>query len=272
MRGFVRAVTNHQSPIKALHQHQLTEDTLTSKIQLFCNASPSAAAMYAKRYLSGILIVSIFFEALIVTQAFTMQMASNLKHEFVTNKMCPFAQKAWIALEASDTPYDLKEVSLYGSGGKPSWFLKLNPAGTVPVLVDSRSDDVNVYPDSELILDYIKDFSTLHEQDKNIDEEKVQQWREIVSKKIIPIGKKAVLGRSESDLFALLKEIDSEIEGPYLCGDHITVADCAAFPFVWRIADEFGLERGSRLESWLKKCNETSCFKKTVQGSWWWWW
>ena len=29
----------------------------------------------------------------------------------------------------------MEEVSLYGAGGKPDWFMKLNPKGEVPVLV-----------------------------------------------------------------------------------------------------------------------------------------
>ena len=31
--------------------------------------------------------------------------------------MCPYAQKAWIALESAGIPYDMREVSLYG----PLW-------------------------------------------------------------------------------------------------------------------------------------------------------
>lgn len=184
--------------------------------------------------------------------------------------MCPFAQKSWIALEASNTPYKIEEVSLYGAGGKPGWFLNLNPAGTVPVFV--ASDGEKVYPDSELILDYVKETSQLHCEDKNIDERKVQSWRDRISQEIIPIGKSAVLGGSKSDLYDLLKRIDNEVVGPYLCGESITVADCAAFPFLWRINDEFGLDSGSKLKEWLDLCSNTSCFKKTVQGAWWWWW
>ena len=37
---------------------------------------------------------------------------------FITNKMCPFAQKAYIALEVSNAPYEMEEISLYGAGGK----------------------------------------------------------------------------------------------------------------------------------------------------------
>jgi Glutathione S-transferase len=192
--------------------------------------------------------------------------------KFVTNKMCPYAQKAWIALEASDTKYSMTEVSLYGNGGKPAWFMKLNPAGTVPILV---CDSDNVYPDSELILDYIRDNTALHSSavdNHNVDEKKVQLWRDVLSQKIIPIGKKAVLGGSANQLFDLLQHLDDNVEGPYLCGNTITVADCAVFPFIWRINDEFGLQDGSKLKTWLELCMDTSCFKKTIQRSWWWWW
>jgi len=163
----------------------------------------------------------------------------------------------------------MKEVSLYGPGGKPDYFLKLNPAGTVPVLA---TEDDGVFPDSDLILDYIKESSSLHAQDPNIDEVKVQTWRDNISHKIIPVAKLAVLGGCKDDLVALLKDLDDQVEGPYLCGASITVADCAAFPFLFRINDEFGLEGDGKLKKWLDLCSQTSCFKKTIHGAWWWWW
>ena len=173
---------------------------------------------------------------------------------------------------ASNTPYTLEEVSLYGGGGKPGWFMKLNPSGTVPVLVVGDDDESEVYPDSELILDYIKEKTELHDNGKNIDEDKVTFWRDTISREINPVGKRAVLGGSQKDLFDLLHRLDDEVVGPYLCGDSITVADCAAFPFLWRINDEFGLEDGSKLKKWLTLCSDTACFQKSVQGAWWWWW
>ncbi len=196
---------------------------------------------------------------------------SSSKFQFITNKMCPFAQKAWIALEASDLSYEMKEISLYGSGGKPKWFLKLNPAGTVPVLAEQDGSGSEVFPDSELILDYVSQNTNIGD---NIDGDTVQRWRKNIAEKIIPIGKRAVLGGSRDDLFNLLEELDGDVEGAFLCGDEISVADCAAFPFIWRINDEFGLDRDStpRLKEWLDRCTETKPFQTTIQRAWWWWW
>ena len=47
------------------------------------------------------------------------------------HRWCPYAHRVWLALEVKQLPYKLVEIDLYG--GKPSWFLELNPAGLVPV-------------------------------------------------------------------------------------------------------------------------------------------
>eukprot|EP00591_Stephanopyxis_turris_P002994 CAMPEP_0195530416 /NCGR_PEP_ID=MMETSP0794_2-20130614/33290_1 /TAXON_ID=515487 /ORGANISM="Stephanopyxis turris, Strain CCMP 815" /LENGTH=226 /DNA_ID=CAMNT_0040661925 /DNA_START=218 /DNA_END=901 /DNA_ORIENTATION=+ len=204
---------------------------------------------------------------------------------FVTNKMCPYAQKAWIALEYSDIPYTMKEISLYGANGKPDWFLELNPGGTVPVL--ECYGGAVVLPDSEVILDFLSEEGRIESPNlnklvlkKNNEETKalVKKWRNIMTKQVNPLGKKAVLGGGSSgkkDLFKLLQQIDKDVKGPYLCGKDVTVADCAAFPFLWRINEEFGLsedEGCERLSEWLRTCEQIDAFKKTIQTSWWWWW
>jgi len=204
----------------------------------------------------------------------TMSSVGNTakKAQFVTNKMCPFAQKAWIALETSKTPFTMEEISLYGANGKPSWFLKLNPAGTVPVL--NIDDGATVIPDSELILEYIsrEDNEMTRSYDRNDAQLtlKIKAWRKNVSEKIIPIGKRAVLGGSTEPLNKLLAELDENVEGPFLCGDSITAADCCAFPFIWRIDQEFGVD--GKIKEWLDVCEKEDAFKKTIQRSWWWWW
>jgi len=75
------------------------------------------------------------------------QMKDSNGVQFFTNKMCPFAQKAWITLEEKQVPFELVEIGLYGAGGKPDWFMKMNPKGLVPVLkhgdtVVTESNDI----------------------------------------------------------------------------------------------------------------------------------
>jgi len=66
---------------------------------------------------------------------------------------CPFAQKVRIVLAEKELEYETQFVDLrQGEQRKPE-FLKLNPYGRVPVLVD---DEVIVY-DSTLINEYLED-------------------------------------------------------------------------------------------------------------------
>jgi glutathione S-transferase len=194
------------------------------------------------------------------------------------------AQKTWIALEYSGIPYQLKEVGLYGAGGKPDWFMEMNPEGTVPVL--SCYGGLVVIPDSESILEYMlqgklegPDGNTLMlpKDHPQIMATTVNDWRSFLSKDLLPVGKSAVLGSSASkkELDSLLAQKAKDIKGPYLCGDAVSVADCAAFPFLWRINDKYGLDniKGcAKWAEWLKKCNTEPAFAKTVQTSWWRWW
>ncbi len=185
------------------------------------------------------------------------------------------AQKVWIALEVSNAPYEMEEISLYGPNGKPDWFLALNPAGTVPVLT-CHGGAVRLR-DSDIILD---EFGNAVENGSKIvpneeaSMEKVKQFRATLDD-FLPLGKKAVLGGDKQKMWTKLAELDLMIEGPYVCGDKVTIADCAAFPFLWRIESEFGPldNQGCKnVKRWLDHCQSNEAFSKTIQQSWWWWW
>jgi len=179
-----------------------------------------------------------------------------MKLRFVTNRQCPFAHKAWIALEESQRPFEMEEISLYGPNGKPDWFWKLNPAGTVPVLVAGGQ----VLPDSDDILDYLDTESGLG-----------KEWRTVVND-MLPAAKQAVLSRNERALQECLMPLEEtfDAETTYLTGDDLSIADCHAFPFLWRIDNEFGLP--PKLEQWVQTMKERPAVAKTCVKSYWWWW
>lgn len=206
-----------------------------------------------------------------------MEVAVSLKAhsvKFVTNKMCPYAQRTWIALEESRIPYNLVEVSLYGAR-KPDWFMKLNPKGEVPVL------DVDGTPviDSENTLDYIaENFApSLAPVEYAAD---IAAFRNLVNGDVKSIGRRTVQGDSRGkgagggpELSAVLCKANSLIAGPYVCGESFTIADACAVPFFWRIKQEFGFpEDCSMLSAWMDACEERPSVKATLVSSWWWWW
>jgi glutathione S-transferase len=66
---------------------------------------------------------------------------------------CPFCQKTRIVLAEKDLTYDTIPVDLKAGEQKRPEFLKLNPFGKVPVLID---DEVIIY-DSTIINEYLED-------------------------------------------------------------------------------------------------------------------
>lgn len=178
-------------------------------------------------------------------------------------------------MEAANANYQLEQVSLYGPGGKPDWFWKLNPKGQVPILV---VHDGEVLADSDLILDEISrvmddESSRLVTPNGNV-EEKVQAFRSCL-REFLPIGKQAILGGDEEAMWSKLQEIDALIEGPFVTGEDLTIADCAGFPFLWRLDQELGTweEHGChKIPQWLNHCSQQPAFANSVQRSWWWWW
>jgi glutathione S-transferase/RNA polymerase-associated protein len=67
--------------------------------------------------------------------------------------LSPYAQKVKIALDEKSVPYATKMPVAIGSGQPDREFLKANPRGEVPALIDG---DVTVF-DSTIILEYIED-------------------------------------------------------------------------------------------------------------------
>ena len=166
----------------------------------------------------------------------------------------------------------MEEISLYGAGGKPNWFWELNPSGTVPVMVAADA----VYPDSDLILQAIVDGTVDPNNPLCGDSQSIKEWRQAVNQ-MLPIGKKAVLGGDKAKLAKLLQtSMESRLtDTPYLAGSSVSVADCHAFPFLWRLDQEFGLAGGldcPKLGAWVQTCSKLPTFRKTIQSSWWWWW
>jgi glutathione S-transferase len=108
---------------------------------------------------------------------------------------------------------------------------------------------------------------------------KITSFRRTI-KDFLPIGKRAVLGGSSKEklmMWSKLQELDSQIVGPYVVGEDLTIADCAGFPFLWRIEQEYGrgcwTENGCvGIQQWLMECQQLPAFQNGIHRSWWWWW
>jgi glutathione S-transferase len=75
-------------------------------------------------------------------------MALPLK--LISHKLCPYVQRAVIALSEKGVPFERIDIDL---ANKPDWFLKLSPLGKTPVLVVG---DHAIF-ESAVILEYLEE-------------------------------------------------------------------------------------------------------------------
>jgi glutathione S-transferase len=75
-------------------------------------------------------------------------MTAQLK--LISHKLCPYVQRAVIALTEKGVPFERVDVDL---DNKPDWFLKISPLGKTPVLVVG---DKAIF-ESAVILEYVEE-------------------------------------------------------------------------------------------------------------------
>jgi glutathione S-transferase len=72
------------------------------------------------------------------------------KLTLISHKLCPYVQRAVIALAEKGVPFERIDVDL---ASKPDWFLKISPLGKTPVLL---AGDTAIF-ESAVILEYLED-------------------------------------------------------------------------------------------------------------------
>src|SRR4051794_28326141 len=75
-------------------------------------------------------------------------MATHLK--LISHKLCPYVQRAVIALTEKSVPFDRIDIDL---ANKPCWFLGISPLGKTPVL---QVGDTPIF-ESAVILEYLEE-------------------------------------------------------------------------------------------------------------------
>ncbi|KAI8357277.1 glutathione S-transferase [Blakeslea trispora] len=157
--------------------------------------------------------------------------------------VCPYAQRAYIALKEVGAEFDVVDIDLLN---KPDWYKDVNPELKVPVL---KTEGQNL-AESLVIIEYIND----RYPEKNLlpkDPLKRAQIRfaiEYFASKISPEFYKFVMNMKAEDARAnyekninqglvrfeeLLKQ--QSPTGPYFLGEEFSLADVAIAPFVMRI-------------------------------------
>jgi GSH-dependent disulfide-bond oxidoreductase len=156
--------------------------------------------------------------------------------------------RATIMLEECGLPYKAHFIEVGPSAKKPAEFLRINPAGTVPVIVDPDGPGgrpITIVQSGAILL-YLAEKSRKFIPQDPIARINVLQWTMLVLTDIAPTGtavyfsatRLAFAGREaagfwEIQFINLLGTCDRQLAlSKYLAGDEVTVADLALLPVV----------------------------------------
>jgi glutathione S-transferase len=160
------------------------------------------------------------------------------KLTLISHHLCPFVQRAAIALLEKGVPFERRNIDL---NNKPDWFLKLSPLGKVPLLV---VDDETVVFESSVIAEYVNELTggDLLAVD-SLEKSRQRAWIEYASTVIAAIGR-LYSARNDDSFDTVRAELEDKwqtveenlTDGPYFSGTVFSLAD-AAFAPVFRYFD-----------------------------------
>jgi glutathione S-transferase len=161
-----------------------------------------------------------------------------MKLTLISHKLCPYVQRAVIALTEKGIPFERVDIDL---ASKPDWFLRVSPLGKTPVLL---AGETPIF-ESAVILEYLEDTRTpaLHPMDPLARAEH-RAFIEFGSAILNDIW--ALYVAPDDAVFdtkvALLRDrfarVEARFKGPWFDGERFSLVD-AVFGPVFRYFDAF---------------------------------
>ena len=176
--------------------------------------------------------------------------------KLVSHHLCPYVQRAAIALAEKGVAFDREWVDL---SNRPEWFKAASPLGKVPLLMisDKNGGDPIVLFESAVIVEFLEDTepNPLHPSDP-VQRARHRAWIEFASSTLNAIGRlynaasEAALDKEIDGLRVMFSRLEEELvgrktgwEGPYFAGETLSLVD-AAFGPVFRYLDTFEADAG----------------------------
>lgn len=187
----------------------------------------------------------------------------------VSHPLCPYVQRAAIALAEKGVPFRRIDFDL---AAKPGWFLRLSPTGRTPMLLVG---DVPLF-ESAAIPEYLEDTvtPTLHPVDP-LARARHRGWTEFGSGTLDAIAglynaPAAAFATRAATLRARFERLEQELSAPWFAGESFSLVD-AVFASVFRYFDtidrigDFGILTGlPRLAAWRSRLAERPSVRTAV--------
>ncbi|TPN81635.1 glutathione S-transferase family protein [Mesorhizobium sp. CU2] len=200
------------------------------------------------------------------------------KLTLVSHHLCPYVQRAAIALAEKGAPFERIYVDL---ADKPDWFKAISPLGKVPLLRVRNGGDEETIFESAVILEFLEETeaSPLHPGDPLI-RARHRAWVEFGSAILNAIGRfysaadEAEFVKESRSLSEMFERVEAELatrsSDPWFGGDSFSVVDAVYGP-VFRYFDtfdrigNFGILDGKPLvRAWREALSKRKSVKEAV--------
>ena len=190
----------------------------------------------------------------------------------------PNGYKASITLEELEIPYELHALDLSTGEQKQPWFLKINPNGRIPAIVDRGNDDFAVFESGAIMLYLAQRAGRLIPSDEK-GRSRVVQWlmfqmgglgpmmgQANVFTRYFPEKIQPAIDRYLRESRRLLEVLDGHLaENEWLAGDY-SIADIANFAWArihaWPGVDVAGLDH---LHRWMTAIDARAAVQRGLQ-------
>jgi glutathione S-transferase len=187
----------------------------------------------------------------------------------------PNGWKASITLEELELPYAVHHIRMDRKEQKEPWYLKLNPNGRIPTIVDHDNDDFVVFESGAIMLYLAEMTGRLLPTDRN-GRSAVIQWLMFQMGGVGPMMGQAnvffryapekipyAINRYQSEVRRLFEVLDTRLaDNEYLAGDY-SIADIAHFSWVWGYRwSGVSIDGLGHLARWLEQIGEREGVKR----------
>ena len=190
----------------------------------------------------------------------------------------PNGFKASITLEELELPYTVRAVALGEMEQKEDWFLKINPNGRIPAIVDRDNQDFAVFESGAIMLYLAEKTGRLLPADPRARSVAIQwlmfqmggvgpmQGQANVFYRYAPEKIPYAIERYQKETLRLYSVLDSRLGvSEYLAGDEYTIADIANFSWVRSYAwAGLRIKEMPHLKRWLKTIKERPAVQRGV--------
>ena len=189
----------------------------------------------------------------------------------------PNGHKISIALEELGLPYQVHHLSLSKNEQKEPEYLKLNPNGRIPTIIDRNNNDFVVFESGAILMYLAEKTGKLLSSDPDERSREIQ-WLMFQMGGIGPMMGQAnvwfryweetyqpAIDRYQNEVKRLFGVMDGHLKGREYLANELSIADIANWAWV-RIYEWSGVEIDSfpHLSAWIDRLDERPAFQKGI--------